>query len=460
MGATGESIRRLTDFGANPAWYPDGSALVIGTEQIFDPYGRSQVSELWRVDVATGERTKIDTNGVDAAQPRVSPNGLRIAFWGLPEGTGKRVLYTVPVAGGAPLALTDDGYLNWNPVWSGDGRWLYFASDRGGWMNIWRVPIDETSGKPGGPPRQVTVSTQRVGMFDVPPGTDDLVLAVNTQTDRIERVPFDIVGRRTVGEIETIFEGSRVISAVAGSPDGRWIVFVGTDPQEDLFVVAADGTGVRRLTHDLHRDRSPTWTGDSERIVFFSDRPSGRYEIWSINRDGSGLQQLTATDGENPYEPRISPDGKRMVVHVFPGVAAMADLTGELPVHDFEPLPATESGATMFCTSYSPDGTRLVGIERKADGTALPGLIVFTFADGSYQRVTETTSSHDWMPDSRSLLVSQSDGVFEVDTVTGARRPVEGVEPSAWFVSGDGNYLITPNRRTEGDIWLLESVGR
>jgi hypothetical protein len=58
------------------------------------------------------------------------------------------------------------------------------------------------------------------------------------------------------------------------------------------------------------------------------------------------------------------------------------------------------------------------------------------------------------------LLVSQSDGVFEVDTVTGARRPVEGVEPSAWFVSGDGNYLITPNRRTEGDIWLLESVGR
>ena len=50
------------------------------------------------------------------------------------------------------VAVTDDPDFDWNPVWSPDGKYLYFASDRGGQMNLWRVPIEESTGKVTGSP--------------------------------------------------------------------------------------------------------------------------------------------------------------------------------------------------------------------------------------------------------------------------------------------------------------------
>jgi Tol biopolymer transport system component len=62
--------------------------------------------------------------------------------------------------------------------------------------------------------------------------------------------------------------------------------------QEDVFVIGIDGTGLRQLTDDPHRDRGPRWSPDGKRLGFFSSR-SGRFETWSMNQDGSGLRQMT-----------------------------------------------------------------------------------------------------------------------------------------------------------------------
>ena len=48
--------------------------------------------------------------------------------------------------GSHPVRLTTEEAIDWNPVWSPDGRWLYFLSNRSGTMNLWRIGIDETSG--------------------------------------------------------------------------------------------------------------------------------------------------------------------------------------------------------------------------------------------------------------------------------------------------------------------------
>ncbi len=54
MGSTGESYRKLTDFGFNPAWAPSGKEIVFATERIVDnPNNRTGTSELWVVDTAT-----------------------------------------------------------------------------------------------------------------------------------------------------------------------------------------------------------------------------------------------------------------------------------------------------------------------------------------------------------------------------------------------------------------------
>ena len=148
MGATGESARRLSDFGFNPAWSPDGKEIVFGTAGAWDPGARIALdSQLWVVNVSSGEKRILTKPGVvpDAVQPNWSPHRHRIAYWAV-QG-GQRDIWTVSADGTHPVAITQDAALDWSPVWSPDGGRLYFASDRAGTMNLWRVRIDEQSGR-------------------------------------------------------------------------------------------------------------------------------------------------------------------------------------------------------------------------------------------------------------------------------------------------------------------------
>jgi len=56
MGATGEALRRVTDFGFNPAWSPDGKEILCATAGIVNPRIRKQRSQVFRVSLASGER--------------------------------------------------------------------------------------------------------------------------------------------------------------------------------------------------------------------------------------------------------------------------------------------------------------------------------------------------------------------------------------------------------------------
>jgi len=80
--------------------------------------------------------------------------------------------------------------------------------------------------------------------------------------------------------------------------DGRWI--------------GRDGAGLRQLTNDPAKDRTPRWSPDGERIIFFTDR-TGRYELWQVRPDGSELKQLTSTTGPEIQMSNWSPDGRSIV---------------------------------------------------------------------------------------------------------------------------------------------------
>ena len=80
MGATGESVRRLTTVGFDPSWTPDGKQIVFAAEPADLPYDRTTISSISVVDVASGAVREIYAG--DAMQPRWSPHGRRIVFWG------------------------------------------------------------------------------------------------------------------------------------------------------------------------------------------------------------------------------------------------------------------------------------------------------------------------------------------------------------------------------------------
>ena len=117
-GATGESVRRVTDVGFDPAWSHDGKKIAYSTEEVRDPYARQALSSIYVVDVSGGAPKKISDG--DAIEPSWSPSDDRIVYWS--NHGGQRDLFTVAATGGTPVPVTNDPALDWSPTWSPDGN--------------------------------------------------------------------------------------------------------------------------------------------------------------------------------------------------------------------------------------------------------------------------------------------------------------------------------------------------
>jgi Tol biopolymer transport system component len=463
MGATGESVRRLTESGYNPTWSPDGGEILFATEGVGEnPLSRTGVSELWVVEVASGETRSIFKG--DAVQPSWSPRGHRVAYWGLPPDGGQRDIWTVRSDGGDPVPVTDDPPLDWSPVWSPDGRYLCFSSDRGGSLNLWRIAIDEESGEVLGEPEPLTTPSKWSGQLSVSQDGQRIVFTALERGSNIKRVPFDPMAESVAGAAESVTRSTAPVDSEVLSPDGQWLAYRSSGRQEDLFVVRSDGSDPRRLTDDLHKDRGPSWSPDGERIVFYSDR-SGRYELWTIRPDGSGLQQLTDTTGRPFWYPKWSPDGSRIAVANEQGTF-LFDLSQPPPLSTPEPLPPLGEDEVFQAWAWSPEGRRLAGYVGNPAGGYLPGLVVYSLDSGEYDRLADLRGGYNngwgvtpaWLSDGRRLLGGARGGLFLVDSQSKKVRQILEAPPGTVLAVprlSEGDRTLYFQRLTlEADIWL------
>ena len=471
MGATGESARRLTTFGWNPAWSPDGDKLVFASEPISrGPFDRPTTSALWTVVVASGELKRLSDG--DAVQPSWSPEGRRIAYWGLVEGGAQRDLFTIPASGGEPATVTNDAAVDWSPVWSPDGKFLYFSSDRGGSMNLWRVPIDERSGKTQGPPEPVRAPATFVAHVSFSRDGRRLVYASTLMTQTLEIFDFDPVAG-VVGSAAPLARAVRSFENPKFSPDGEWIVGARESP-EDIILVRMDGTDQRLVTDDPHRDRVPRWSPDGSQIVFYSDR-SGKYEIWTVKPDGSDPKRLTDLPDRPTSYPFWSPDGKRLAFSTLGGTAYIMD--PEVPWNEQTPelLPPYPSERSEFVPlDWSPDGSTIVGYLQSRSGLR-SGIATYSLATRGFEEILDFGSFPVWLPDSRRILF-QALGpdrardpahyepdfkLFVADRITKEFQEVFAVEGASIDNPGlsvDGRKLVFVRVSVDSDIWMLSAL--
>ena len=461
MGATGESVKRLTDFGYFPSWSPDGKQIVFCTQDFVEPYQRGDFSELWVVNVATGENKQITRRPVDAIQPSWSPHGNRIAYWAVP--ISQRDLYSIPSEGGQPIQITNDAYLDWSPAWSPDGTYLYFASDRGGSLNLWRIRIDEQSGNVLGDPEPMTTPARSAGYLSFASNGQKMIYTSGENEFNISKVAFDPKNQTVIGSINPVTSGSKSFLEPEVSPDGEWVAFRSRLPQEDVYIVRSDGTRLRKVTDDSFKDRFPHWFPDGKRILFQSDRtPNRRYEIWSINSDGGGLQQITATgddEGSGLWDPQPSPDGSRVLIDNEKG-SRVFEISGKLPIRKGQPLPHFKKDAWYVGSSWSPDAKKVIGYIQSTDGVDLPGMYLFTFDSGKYEKLTDSgLGRSSWLKDGRTILYQSNGRLFLLDIKTRLSKAILSPPQRSSFsqptTSNDDRTIYFINSVVGSDIWML-----
>ena len=210
-----------------------------------------------RVDAAQRSEILWQEPGVFGT-PRLSPDGGRLALSVLRDGNWD--LWVYELERGVATRITFGAGYDADPVWSPDGRWLAFASDRDGGMTVFRKRADGSG------------QAERLLDPELLPG------------------PFPN----------------------SWSPDGRWLAVSPTGPGgNDLWVVPADGQGEgEALMATPYSEVFATFSPDGRWIAYESDE-SGRREVyvgsfpagggkWQVS-DESGSQAVWARDGRRLY---------------------------------------------------------------------------------------------------------------------------------------------------------------
>lgn len=252
--AAGGPERKLT-FRSNPvdglAWSPDG-------RRIFFSSGRAtSLGNIWSLPLSGGPPTAVTTPLTHTSSPTVSPVGHRLAYVDSPNNVS---VWRLPID--APRdaePFITSNFFDSSAVYSPDGEYVAFRSDRSGANEIWICRSD------GREPKRIT-------HFDGP-----------------------------------------MTGSPRWSPDGRSLAFDSRgNGRADIYVVNLDNGEPVRITDSAATDSDnvvPSWSHDGSAIYFSSDRTGG-WQIWRHALDTGAETQVTTKGGFNAME---ALDGKALI---------------------------------------------------------------------------------------------------------------------------------------------------
>jgi tricorn protease len=194
------------------------------------------------------------------------------------------------------------------PCWLGDD--LYFASDRGGVMNVWRLRPGSSAVEPVTSFRDFDVRNLSSGggvlaieqagaihLYD-PKTRESRRLRITVPSDGLEARPR--------------WQGTKgFVRNAAVAPNGRRAAF---EIRGEIVTLPREHGDARNLTASAGaHDRSPVWSPDGKQVAWFSDE-SGEYRL--VVRDHRGQDSSRSFDlrgGGFYYDPVWSPDGKHVL---------------------------------------------------------------------------------------------------------------------------------------------------
>ena len=327
----------------------------------------------------TGELNFTNSETVSESSLGWSPDGTRFAF--VSNRDGNPELYVQDLAGNRTRLTTTPGVFEADPDWSPDGQTIAFGrSDSLAFLGIYLIDPDGTN------ERFLPNSVEGANPSWSPDGTEIVMdkRLIPSQVGQPDRSDLWIVEADGTGSRPLITLGNSQVEA-DWSPDGQTIAYRDVfGPPEASFngqikLIDPNGTNERFLLGQPGQSFDPAWSLDSAHIAFVTTTVSNPlFELYMLDRDGSGLTRITNTTGFNESRPAWQPeeDGPPLVTIASPpdgsstadATPALAGVAGDGTGDDATVVVEVFEGA-----SSSGTAVRSFSVTRSGTSWSVPG---------------------------------------------------------------------------------------
>ena len=359
----------------------------------------------------------------------ISPQGDKIAF------AYKGDIYVVDTDGGMARQITTNSSYDSNPIWSNDGRYIAFASDRNANFDIYIVSVD------GGVAKRVTTNSVSETPLAFSPDDSMIYYSANIQKDA-DNVQFPAAWMRELYKVSV--DGGRPQQVVATNvcsisfdTDGESFLYYDQKGNEDdwrkhqISSVARDVVYYNAkdkshtiLTTNIGEDRDPRFLPGNNELVFLSEGEGGNFNVYkaSIN-DVNDAQQITNFPTYPVRFLTVSNDG--LLCYGYQGEIYIQTIDGEPKkvdiqiLNDQEETPEVGSFGKASDITITPNGELIAFVAR--------GEIFVTSEEyQTTKQITHTPEAESYptfSPDGKTLVyVSERDGYFNLYKAEVARK--------------------------------------
>jgi eukaryotic-like serine/threonine-protein kinase len=364
---------------------------------------------------------------------------------------------------GVTTVVTDSSGINHSPIWSPDGRFIYFVSDREGPTDIYRLRADDRRAAP----ERLTVG---LGVQSLSLSADGRRLAYNVYRT-VGNVWSAPLGHRPMNfrDATQVTRGNQSAENPAISADGK-LLYYDSDLSgtSQLYRVPSAGGEQERLTTDNQQDFAPSPSPDGHTLAFHSPRTGSR-EVFLLSLGDGTLTQVTSTPDQEVV-PRWSPDGKMLAWGIIsPGGIRLArrEQSGGFGT----PIQRLNWGSEP---GFSPDG-RWIAFTSAPVGSGR--LFVMPTDSGAPRSLVDSggappldVSFPTFSIDGREVLflgwgANGMSGIWAVPWPKGGKPelvlrfddPARQPYRPSWTLGRDRLFVVL--QESESDIWVVETTG-